>query len=533
MGRARGRRSTTAFAAAAAALTVVLGTAGCTGHHDAPPASAAGPPAAECGQTASSGAPPGAASAGRRTRAMWIATVDNGDWPTEKGLSKAKQQAQYRHLLDVATKLNLNTVYVQIRPAADAFYRSAYEPWSQYLTGHQGGDPGYDPLSFLIAEAHKRGLEFHAWFNPYRASAQADRSRLAANSQARLHPDWVHRYGGALWFDPGLPQVRDLVTKVVLDVVDHYDIDGVHLDDYFYPYPLPGKAFPDAATFKTYGKGFANLGDWRRHNVDTLIQTLHIRIHQAKPAVRFGVSPFGVWRNRSRDRAGSATAALQSYDDIYADSRKWVREGWVDYIAPQLYWPAGFKAADYRTLVAWWARQVTGTRVQLVIGQAAYQVGRSGPWKDPAELSRHVAIDARYPQVGGEAFFSARDLAADREGFARRLLRDHYSRPALAPAAGAGTPPSAPGHLRAKDGTLTWRGSGASAYAIYRAPAKSPACIAPDGRFLLKVVGGDVHSVSDKTAKPGRTYTYYVTALNPQHHESPTTRGAGMTARRS
>jgi len=509
--------------AVAAATAIAGGSAGCAGGHDAPKASAAGLPAAECGQPAAHG------DAGRRTRAMWITTVNNGDWPDRRGLPAAKQQAQYRHLLDVAKKLNLNTVYVQVRPAADAFYRSPYEPWSQYLTGHQGGDPGYDPLAFLVAEAHKRGLEFHAWFNPYRASAQADRAKLAPNSQARLHPDWVHRYGGALWFDPGLPQVRDLVTRVVLDVVRRYDIDGVHLDDYFYPYPLPGQAFPDSATFKKYGKGHKGVGDWRRHNVDALIQTLHTQIHQAKPYVRFGVSPFGVWRNKSKDPAGSATAALQSYDDIYADSRKWVRSGWVDYIAPQLYWPIGFKAADYRTLVAWWAKQVAGTRTQLVIGQAAYQVGQAGPWKDPAELSRHVAVDARDPRVGGEAYFSARDLAQDRKGFASRLLRDHYARPALAPAAG-GPAPSAPGHLEVKDGKLTWEGSGATEYAIYRAPDKGPACIAPDGRFLVKVVAGDVHTATDKTAKAGQSYTYYVTALNPRHRESPATHGTRMTA---
>lgn len=508
------------MAGAAMALIILAGCGGCTGRHDSPPASAAGLPAAECGQTVA------ARATARHTRAMWITTVNNGDWPNKAGLSVAKQQAQYRHLLDVAQKLNFNTVYVQIRPAADAFYASRYEPWSQYLTGKQGGNPGYDPLRFLIDEAHKRGLEFHAWFNPYRASAHADRNKLAPNSQARLHPDWVRRYGGALWFDPGLPKVRDLVGKVVLDVVNRYDVDGVHLDDYFYPYPLPGQAFPDSATFKKYGKGYKNIGDWRRHNVDTLIQGLHTQIHRTKPAVRFGVSPFGVWRNKSKDPAGSATAALQSYDDIYADSRKWVRSGWVDYIAPQLYWPAGFKAADYRTLVAWWSKQVAGTHVQLVIGQAAYQVGQAGAWKDPAELSRHVGIDARYPQVGGEAFFSARDLAQDTRGFASRLLRDHYSHPVLPPAATGGSPPSAPIRLEAKDGRLSWKGSGAAAYAIYRTVAKGPACIAPDGRFLVKVVDGDLHSTTDKTAKSGHGYTYYVTALDRQHRESPTSRGA-------
>jgi uncharacterized lipoprotein YddW (UPF0748 family) len=511
-------------AAAGAALLVAV--AGCGGGDHEPHASAAGAPAAECGQATAQRA------GARRTRAMWIATVNNGDWPSRPGLPVAKQQAEYRHLLDVAEKLHFNTVYVQVRPAADAFYASHYEPWSRFLTGRPGANPGYDPLRFLITEAHKRGLQLHAWFNPYRASTQADPKKLAADSQARLHPDWVHRYGGALWFDPGLPQVRDLAVRVVLDVVQHYDVDGVHLDDYFYPYPIAGKAFPDAATFKKYGAGYKNLGDWRRHNVDALIQELHTRIHQAKGWVQFGVSPFGVWRNKSRDKAGSATAALQSYDDIYADSRMWVRKGWVDYIAPQLYWPVGFKAADYRTLVAWWAKQVAGTHVQLIIGQAAYQVGQPGAWKDPAELSRHVTIDARYPQVGGEAFFSAHDLAQDRRGFATRLLRDHYSHPALAPAAGPGAPPAAPADLTAKNGRLTWKGAGAAAYAIYRAPAKSPACMTPDGKFLLKVVGGDVHATSDETAKPGRTYTYYVTALDSRRHESATTRGVRATAAR-
>ncbi|WP_329235540.1 family 10 glycosylhydrolase [Actinoallomurus sp. NBC_01490] len=513
-------------AAAGAALLITAGGAGCGGGDDEPHASAAGAPAAECGQTTAQRA------GARQTRAMWIATVNNGDWPSRPGLPVAKQQAEYRHLLDVAKKLHFNTVYVQVRPAADAFYASHYEPWSRFLTGHPGANPGYDPLRFLITEAHQRGLQLHAWFNPYRAATQADPKKLAANSQARLHPDWVHRYGGALWFDPGLPQVRDLAVRVVLDVVQHYDVDGVHLDDYFYPYPIAGKAFPDAATFKKYGAGYKNLGDWRRHNVDTLVQELHTRIHQAKGWVQFGISPFGVWRNKSRDKAGSATAALQSYDDIYADSRTWVRKGWVDYIAPQLYWPVGFKAADYRTLVAWWAKQVAGTHVQLIIGQAAYQVGQPGAWKDPGELSRHVAIDAGYPQVGGEAFFSAHDLAQDRRGFATRLLRDHYSHPALAPVAGPGKPPAAPAGLTAKNGRLTWKGAGAAAYAVYRAPAKSPACIAPDRKFLLKVVDGDVHATSDKTAEPGRTYTYYVTALDGRRHESATTRGVQATAAR-
>jgi uncharacterized lipoprotein YddW (UPF0748 family) len=471
--------------------------------------------------------------AARQTRAMWIVSVGNGDWPAKPGLSVAAQQAQYRALLDLAVRRNLNTVYVQIRPSADAFYPSPYEPWSKYLTGKQGRNPGYDPLRFLVDEAHKRGLEFHAWFNPYRVSTGPNRDALAPSNPARQHPDWVHRYGDALWYDPGLPQVRDLVQKVVLDVVQKYDIDGVHFDDYFYPYPLPGKDFPDKATFKKYGAGFKSLADWRRNNVDLLVQTLSARIHQAKPWVRFGISPFGVWRNRSEDPNGSATHALQSYDEIYADTRKWVKNGWIDYVVPQLYWPIGFGDADYRTLVAWWTKQVAGTRVQLIIGQAAYQVGHGGPWNKTAELSRHLTIDAKYPQVTGEAIFSATDLKQDRRGFASRLVRDHFGRPALAPASPrtAAARPSAPIRLQAKDRRVNWRGVGAAAaYAVYRSSVKGPACASPDPGDLLTVVPGTTTQITDDTAKSGQVYTYYVTALDRRHRESPPTPGAHMTA---
>lgn len=481
---------------------------------------------AECGRQARHDDP------ARQTRAMWITTVRNGDWPSRPGLPVARQKAEFRRLLDVAVRLNLNAVYVQVRPTADAFYRSAYEPWSEYLTGSQGRDPGYDPLKFMVDEAHARGLEFHAWFNPYRVSAQADPKHLVAGSPPRKHPDWVHRYGGALWYDPGVPQVRELIDHVVLDVVNRYDIDGVHLDDYFYPYPLPGRPFPDQATFKKYGAGSKNVGDWRRHNVDMLIKDLDGRIHQARRWVKFGVSPFGVWRNRSSDPRGSDTKALQSYDDIYADTRGWVKHGWVDYVAPQLYWPIGFKAADYRTLVAWWAGQVSGTPVQLIIGQAAYQVGKAPGWDDPRELSRHVAVDAGHPEVRGEAYFSATDMAADRKGFASRLAHEHYTRPALVPATSApgGGAPSAPTRLTAEHDRLSWRGDGAAAYAIYRRPGRGPACAAPDGRYLLKVVAGGTRSAVDTTAAPGRTYTYYVAALDRMHRQSTTARGANSLA---
>jgi uncharacterized lipoprotein YddW (UPF0748 family) len=371
-----------------------------------------------------------------QVRGMWIATVKHIDWPHTHGVRS--QQAEFRRLLDAAKRMRLNAVYVQIRPTADAFYHSPYEPWSQWITGKQGRDPGYDVLGFMLREAHARGLEFHAWFNPYRVSRRPRLKALAPSNPARRHPDWVRHYAKQLWYDPGLPQVRDLVTKVVLDVVRKYDIDGVHFDDYFYPYPAGGRPFPDKATYKTYGKGLSRAA-WRRHNVDTLIQGLSRRIHETKPQVRFGVSPFGVWRNKSTDPAGSDTHALQSYDALYADTRTWVRRGWIDYITPQLYWPIGDRRADYRTLVDWWSRQVAGTSVQLTIGQAAYRVGTTKRWKRPDELSRHLTLNRRYPQVQGDVFFSATSVVADRRGWATRLRAAHYSSPA--------TGGSAPGPL--------------------------------------------------------------------------------------
>ncbi|HEY7485052.1 MAG TPA: family 10 glycosylhydrolase [Streptosporangiaceae bacterium] len=472
------------------------------------------------------------ATGGRRLRGMWIATVTGMDWPAG-AKSAAAQQTRYRRLLDTAKAMRLNAVFVQVRPTADAFYASPYEPWSQWITGRQGRDPGYDVLGFMLKEAHARGLEFHTWFNPYRVSRQKKLKKLATSNPARRHPDWVRKYGDGLWYDPGLPQVRDLVSNVVLDVVRKYDIDGVHFDDYFYPYP-EGGAFPDQATYKKYGKGFASKAGWRRNNVNTLIQRVSDEVHKAKPWVRFGISPFGVWRNRSTDPAGSATRALQSYDDIYADSRLWVKKGWVDYILPQLYWPIGDSRADYRTLTAWWSRQVRGTGVQLLIGHGAYRVGEPGPWRRAAELSRQVAISDKSPEVSGNVFFSARDVLSNRRGFAAKIVADHYTRPALAPVAAGRPNAKPPAHVKTTtDGkavTIRWQGPADTLYAVYRADGKKAACAPVDPRALITTVraGG----ISDPTVKPGASYTYYVTALDRANHQSTPARGSTITVSR-
>ncbi|MEU9122795.1 family 10 glycosylhydrolase [Streptomyces sp. NPDC048506] len=369
----------------------------------------------------------------REMRGVWLATVGNLDWPSRAKLTPAEQQRELRAHFDTAVRHRLNTVFLQVRPTADALWPSRYEPWSQYLTGQQGRDPGWNPLDFAVREAHRRGLELHAWFNPYRVANHTDPERLSPDHPVRRHPDWVVPYGGKLYYNPGLPEVRGFVQDAMLDAVEHYPVDGVHFDDYFYPYPVAGESFDDDDAFDAHGGDFETRGAWRRDNIDRLIHETARRLdrggRQEGRRVRFGVSPFAVWRNAASDPLGSRTqAGVQTYDDLFADTRRWVREGWLDYVVPQVYWPLGSKAADYAELVPWWARTVDGTGVELYIGEALYKQGDAEPaaWQDPAELSRHLTFARRYSQVGGHVYFSAKDVAKDRVGAMARVVRDHY-----------------------------------------------------------------------------------------------------------
>ncbi|KAF4411117.1 MULTISPECIES: glycoside hydrolase family 10 protein [Streptomyces] len=366
-------------------------------------------------------------------RGMWVATVENRDWPSRPGLPAGEQRAELTALFDEAVRRRLGAVILQVRPTADAFWPSPHEPWSRHLTGVQGRDPGWDPLGTAVREAHRRGLELHAWFNPYRIANHADPGQLAAGHPARRNPGWVVPYGGKLYYNPGLPEVRRFVQEAMLDAVRRYDIDAVHWDDYFYPYPVAGETFDDGGAYAAHGAGFADRAAWRRDNTDRLVRETGERIKRIKPGVRFGISPFGVWRNKATDPAGSdTTAGVQTYDDLHADTRKWVREGWLDHIVPQVYWNIGFQAADYAELVPWWARTVQGTGVGLHIGEALYKAGdpaQPAPWQDPAELSRHLTLARRIPQVGGHVFFSATEVRTDRIGAMDRVVADHYRAP--------------------------------------------------------------------------------------------------------
>ncbi|MEU6126768.1 family 10 glycosylhydrolase [Streptomyces sp. NPDC047123] len=374
---------------------------------------------------------------GRELRGMWLASVANRDWPSRPGLPAAQQRSELLAFLDSAAGRRLNAVVFQVRPTADALWPSPYEPWSEFLTGVQGKDPGWDPLGTAVHEAHRRGLELHAWFNPFRIANHTDPSRLVATHPARVHPDWVVPYGGKLYYNPGLPAVRRFVQDAMLDAVRRYPIDAVHWDDYFYPYPVAGQVFDDDAAYAQYGGDFPDRASWRRDNIDRLVREMARRVKKARPRTQFGISPFAVWRNIATDPTGSDTrAGVQTYDDLYADTRGWVKKGWIDYIVPQVYWNIGFPAADYAKLIPWWDDVVRGTGVRLYIGEALYKAGdpaQPAAWQDPAELSRHLTYAEGFREVRGHVYFSAKEVGVDKIGAMARVVADHYQEPAKPP----------------------------------------------------------------------------------------------------
>lgn len=466
-------------------------------------------------------------------RAMWIASVVNIDWPSRTGLSPAAQQQELINWFDLAVRSKHNAVILQVRPTADAFWPGAKEPWSRYLTGTQGGDPGYDPLQFAVTEAHRRGLQLHAWFNPYRISMNTNLGELHLKHPARENPDWVVPYGGKLYYNPGIPEARKFSIDAIMDAVTRYDIDGVHFDDYFYPYPVANETFNDAAQYAQYGAG-RSLADWRRSNIDALITELGAAIKEAKPWVAFGVSPFAIWRNASTDPEGSDTAGgVQTYDDLYADTRRWVREEWIDYVVPQVYWSRGFTVADYEKVTSWWAEQVRGTTTNLYIGQATYKVALNADpnWAKPEELSSHLDFNTRFPEVKGNIYFSGKDVRADRLGATTLLNQTWYSRPALVPESPSlkKVRPALP--VRGLDAApaaggveLSWTSSRAHQFAVYRVDESGvpDRCALADATHLVAVLQSDgsaEHRWVDPDGRAGSTYL--VTSVSRAGDESP------------
>ena len=327
----------------------------------------------------------------------------------------------------------MNAIIMQVRPSGDAFYPSTLEPWSEYLMGTQGLPPSpfYDPLEFMINETHKRGMEFHAWINPYRAVFNVKRSSVAPSHISKIHPEWFLTYGDKKYFNPGLPQVWQHTNRIVRDLVSRYDIDAIHMDDYFYPYRIAGKEFPDEKAYQQNKRGLSKE-DWRRSNCDTIVKQLYATIHQIKPGVQFGISPFGIWRNKSKDPRGSETKGGQTnYDDLYADILLWLEKGWVDYIAPQIYWEHGHPLANYDTIIDWWNQNSYGKN--LYIGHGIYKAGTNAAWRDKNELPYQIKRVRGLKNTSGSAYYSSTSFKNNTNNWNDSLQHKYYQKPALIP----------------------------------------------------------------------------------------------------
>ena len=390
----------------------------------------------------------------REFRGVWVSCIWGADFPSKPGLSAPQQQAEWIALLDQVQAMNFNAVFLQVRPEGDALYDSKLEPWSHWLTGKQGKppEPYYDPLQFAIDQSHQRNIELHAWFNPYRASNTGDKFQVAPHI-AVTHPEAVYDWGNQRWMDPGAKVVQDLTYSVILDVVRRYDVDGVQIDDYFYPYPIAGQEFPDSKTYQAYktGGGTLSLGDWRRENVNQLVQRLATGIRAEKSWVKFGISPFGIYRPGQP----AQIRGLDAYDTLYADALKWLQQGWLDYLAPQLYWRIDPPAQSYPVLLNWWLDNNAKQR-HVYVGNSLVKLGQD---RDLAEIDRQVDLTRQStPRLAlGNIFFSMEVFAENRSGVRDRFQTETYRAPALVPVMpwlGAMAPPAP--QAQAASGQLTW-----------------------------------------------------------------------------
>ena len=397
--------------------------------------------------TTSVPAPVAPPSVAREFRGAWVATVNNIDWPSRPALSTHLQKDELLAILDKCVALRLNVVVFQVRPACDALYASKIEPWSEYLTGTQGQAPNpfWDPLEFVVTQAHARGLELHAWFNPFRARhSTGSKNNLAANHISKTYPALVKTYGTHLWLDPGMKEVHDYSARVILDVVQRYDIDGIHIDDYFYPYrekDVSGKEipFPDTRSWTSYQQSGGKLArdDWRRDNVNRFIQRMYRDVHATKPWVKVGISPFGIYR----PGFPAQIKGFDQYESIYADPRTWLAQGWLDYVAPQLYWRIDPPAQSFPVLLKWWTENNPKQRM-IVAGMNTTAIGNAGPdvvtdggskgWP-ASEIVRQIELTRQQPGVAGHIHWNMRALMKNKGGVDEALLRSSYLSPALVP----------------------------------------------------------------------------------------------------
>lgn len=478
----------------------------------------------------------------REMRAVWIATVANIDWPSQKNLTSKAQRDEMREMLDGLAKNNINTIVMQIRPTADTFYPSVLEPWSNWLTGRQGTKPNtyYDPLQFIIDEAHKRCIDVHVWLNPYRVTNSDNLDGLSKTHLYFKNKDLFLKYGGKYYFNPGLDETREFLNRVVEDVVERYDVDAVHFDDYFYPYRVAGEEFPDEISFKNNPRGFApnQKDDWRRNNVNLVIAELQQTIKSLKPWVEFGISPFGVWRNDSVDPRGSATkAGVQNYDDLYADILKWLKEGTIDYVTPQLYWEIGKKVADYEVLAKWWSDNSFGKN--LYVGLYNSQLGSPDAnvaWRKGNEVIRQLNMNKQYPKIDGAMFFSAKPFLKNKQGLNDSLQANLYKYPAICPINRniQGESSAQPQNIRiVKDGDdayLIWDkveeegGCQTAYYIVYGFKGKKVGDLNDPANIIARTTENciDLREINRNFKSH---YSFVVTAINRYKHESIPTYG--------
>ena len=454
----------------------------------------------------------------REFRGAWIQCV-NGQF---QGMTKETMQGVLTSQLDVLQKAGINAIIFQVRAEADALYQSSYEPWSRFLTGVQGKSPQWDPLQWMIDECHKRNMELHAWINPYRAKTKGT-AALSPIHPYNQHPELFVQYAGQLYFNPGLPENRKYICKIIRDIVSRYDIDALHMDDYFYPYPNPGEKFPD-------GRGYSDIADWRRDNVNVLIKEIHETVRACKPWVKFGVSPFGIYRNKKSDPNGSETNGLQNYDDLYADVLMWVNNGWVDYNIPQIYWEIGHKAADYDTLIRWWAKHASAR--PLFIGQDVLRTVKN---LDPQNPSQHqmpakMKLQRSLPSVSGSCQWYAAAVVDNPGNYCSLLEKTYHRYPALIPASPF-MDDKAPGKVKKVKMVWTFQGpvlfwSAPSAkdemdkaiqYVVYRFGAKEKIDL-NDPSHIVAITRDTFVNLPYEDGKV--KYQYVVTALDRLHNES-------------
>ncbi|MGI0495895.1 glycoside hydrolase family 10 protein [Limnospira platensis] len=445
----------------------------------------------------------------REFRGVWVASVVNIDWPSASNLSVAQQKFELLAILNRMQELNLNALVLQIRPTGDAFYQSQLEPWSTWLTGRQGEAPNpfYDPLQFAIEESHKRNIELHAWFNPYRARMGSERGPFAPNHMAAVYPQYAYRYGDLIWMDPGAKEVQDRTYNVIMDVVRRYDIDAVHLDDYFYPYPKPGIPFPDGQTYNAYraAGGNLSLADWRRNNVNQMIFRLYQGIKEVKPYVKFGISPFGIYRPGK----APGIVGMDQYEAIFADVKLWMDRGWLDYLSPQLYWRIDPPQQSYPVLLDWWVRNNPFQR-HIYTGNFLSQLANGWP---VSEFQRQVQISRQKAnQLSlGNIFFSMKMFRDNQSGVNEVFKSSVYPTPALPPSMPwlDNEPPQPPTGLQAASGMISWNPSPDNdirSWALYQQFT--------NGWQLVRVIDRNTTAVS---VSPG---TYALRAVDRMANES-------------